>query len=220
MDAELAATLLRLRQTSDPYSPPSYIGMDCECCLNRCSNTEFLQYCNMYRPRRRRRRDVTSASANFKSDAIDQLYKEIESTEMIDTDRLPKLPMDHLDQIRKWKIKNIRKRLLFNLFGSDDKAKALPSSDRVLTKSPIDKSPDQSITLVESKVPKQQPATDPPLVHGKVVTRHLADNYESDTASKTHTEHADVIKPKISNMINNSTSSSSTNEHNHKNLIT
>ena len=106
----MATTMLRLR-TEDEQS---YIGLDCECCLNQCRRSEFQQYCK-YPGRRRRKRDT--ARGKFSQAAIDDLYNQINTSEPPDVASLPKFPIDNLDQIRKAKIKNIRKRLLSNIFG-------------------------------------------------------------------------------------------------------
>ena len=106
----MATTMLRLR-TEDEQS---YIGLDCECCLNQCRRSEFQQYCK-YPGRRRRKRDT--ARGKFSQAAIDALYNQINTNEPPDVASLPKFPIDNLDQIRKAKIKNIRKRLLSNIFG-------------------------------------------------------------------------------------------------------
>ena len=106
----MATTMLRLR-TEDEHS---YIGLDCECCLNQCRRSEFQQYCK-YPGRRRRKRDT--ARGKFSQAAIDALYNQINTGEPPDVASLPKFPIDNLDQIRKAKIKNIRKRLLSNIFG-------------------------------------------------------------------------------------------------------
>lgn len=110
VDASMAMTMLRLRTENEN----SYIGLDCECCHHRCSPNEFDQYCKYSAPRRRRRR---SAANVFNEKDITSLYNKIQMTHTIDVDQLPTFPIENLDQIRKTKTKNIRQRMLSDIFG-------------------------------------------------------------------------------------------------------